>query len=78
MILPQSESFMMLKQRLDCVPNFYNKIHESLKPSKSGEDMAKADQQTSSNKDIDFKQLLDHFIKVQEQHKFFKRSKRIS
>ena len=67
MILPQSESFMILKQRLDCVPNYFNKIADNTQIVKSVEN-------TSS---IDFKVLLQHFIKVQEGHKFFRNSKRI-
>lgn len=70
MILPQSESFMTLKQRLDCVPNYYNKIADNLNNTD-----IKKDQTTDCN--IDFKELLQYFIKVQETHKFFRNSKRI-
>ena len=74
MILPQSDAFLLLKQRLDCVPNYYNKIAESTKVAfQETEENAGAKQENS----IDFKQLLQHFIQVQEKHKFFKRSKRI-
>lgn len=69
MILPQSDAFMTLKQRLDCVPNFYNKI-------KAADSILGDIQQGLENK-IDFKELLEHFVKVQEKHKFFKRQKRI-
>jgi vacuole morphology and inheritance protein 14 len=70
MILPQSESFMTLKQRLDCVPNYYNKIADNLNNTDT-----KKEQTTDCN--IDFKELLQYFIKVQETHKFFRNSKRI-
>jgi vacuole morphology and inheritance protein 14 len=77
MILPQSDAFLMLKQRLDCVPNYYNKVtnFSSIK-TESSNDMS-SDQRSNSIK-IDFKQLLEHFIQVQEKHKFFKRQKRIN
>ena len=65
MILPQSEAFLMLKQRLDCVPNYYSKVTDVERDVKS--------QLSSSSSPIDFKQLLAHFIQVQEKHRFFKR-----
>lgn len=67
MILPQSDAFITLKQRLDCVPNYFNKISP----------VQEKNSEQTDNK-IDFKELLDHFIKVQEKHKFFKRQKRIN
>ena len=54
MILPQSESFMTLKQRLDCVPNYYNKIADNLNNTD-----IKKDQTTDCN--IDFKEM--NFLK---------------
>lgn len=69
MILPQSDAFFMLKQRLDCVPNYFNKISDKVS---MGSNMSK------SQSKIDFKDLLDHFVKIQEKHKFFKRQKRIT
>jgi vacuole morphology and inheritance protein 14 len=71
MVLPQSDAFVLLKQRLDCVPNYYNKISlSSLNPS-SGE--TKIQNFNDNNDKIDFKMLLDHFIQVQKKHKFFKK-----
>ena len=72
MILPQSDAFLLLKQRLDCVPNYYNKIAQTIIPN--------TDINTSNNSNdiIEFKQLLQHFIQVQEKHKFFKKTKRVS
>ncbi len=82
MILPQSDAFILLKQRLDCVPNYYNKItdlkvNNNLIDSSSSSVSIKSEQISSSDI-IDFKQLLQYFIQVQEKHKFFKKSKRIS
>ena len=68
MILPQSDVFFSLKQRLDCVPNYYNKIANSA---------GNLDTKSNSASQIDFKELLEHFINVQEKHKFFKKQKRI-
>lgn len=71
MILPQSESFVMLKQRLDCVPNYFNKIADNT--SNNSIDLKGENSEAA----IDFKELLQHFIKIQEGHKFFRNSKRI-
>ncbi len=70
MILPQSESFLLLKQRLDCVPNYYNKIADNL-------NTPIVQKQEITECPIDFKELLQHFIVVQEGHKFFRNNKRI-
>jgi hypothetical protein len=75
MILPQSDAFFMLKQRLDCVPNYFNKISDHrTTPNQTavGTNQSKADSK------IDFKELLEHFIAIQEKHKFFKRQKRVT
>jgi len=74
MILPQSDAFILLKQRLDCVPNYYNKIAQS---SELRSPIKKEESSSKQSHSIDFKQLLQHFIQVQEKHKFFKNSKRI-
>ena len=77
MILPQSEAFLLLKHRLDCVPNYYNKIAEHVRASSSCQ--AKDPEQAKKlAHEIDFNQLLQHFVQVQETHRFFKKSKRIS
>jgi vacuole morphology and inheritance protein 14 len=81
MILPQSDAFILLKQRLDCVPNYYNKItdikvNNNLIDSSSS--MSTGSENNPSSSIIDFKQLLQYFIQVQEKHKFFKKSTRIS
>lgn len=78
MVLPQSDAFILLKQRLDCVPNYYNKIapppgtsdNLNIKSIKLNDEAVK---QITNNNKIDFKLLLDHFIQVQKKHKFFKR-----
>jgi vacuole morphology and inheritance protein 14 len=74
MILPQSDAFMLLKRRLDCVPNFFNKISNDALPITQFDN----EQVKKANKyEIDFDMLLNHFVQVQEKHRFFKNSKRI-
>lgn len=76
MILPQSDAFMLLKQRLDCVPNYYNKVAESgafKKANMTGSD----EPDNKMEHTIDFKELLTHFIEVQKKHKFFKKNSRL-
>lgn len=71
MILPQSDAFLLLKQRLDCVPNYYNKVNvsDALKENEMAVD--------KSENSIDFEDLLKHFIGVQKKHKFFKKNSRL-
>jgi hypothetical protein len=76
-ILVKSDAFMLLKQRLDCVPNYYNKIAENSSFGKltiANDESQSADLSTKEQNQIDFKQLLQHFIQVQKKHKFFKRN----
>ena len=77
MILPQSDAFMLLKQRLDCVPNYYNKvaISAAFKNPTLGSDNQM--EFSSVENSIDFKELLTHFVEVQKKHKFFKKSSRL-
>ncbi len=70
MILPQSEAFRILKQRLDCVPNYFNKI-------KYGQSLP-IQQSNESTPVIDFKQLLDHFQTIQNKQSIKVRSKHVS
>ncbi len=73
MILPQSEAFQILKQRLDCVPNFFNKIKFN------DEVLSTNTKQTNRNaSSIDFKQLLEHFKSIQDKQLQMKRSKQLS
>ena len=74
MILPQSDAFLMLKQRLDCVPNYYNKIADSAKINTTS---SINEERIKHECNIDFKQLLQDFIQVQEKHKFFKKNRKI-
>lgn len=74
MVLPQSDAFFMLKQRLDCVPNYFNKISDK-NPAQS---QSGSGHSTNQSSNIDFKELLEHFVKIQEKHKFFKRQKRVT
>jgi hypothetical protein len=74
MILPQSDAFMLLKRRLDCVPNFFSKIsNDPLPTTKADNEQVKK----ANEYQIDFNMLLNHFVEVQERHRFFKNSKRI-
>jgi vacuole morphology and inheritance protein 14 len=68
MLLPQSDAFLTLKQRLDCVPNYCNKISQ-LQPEPNKNNLIKSQ--------IDFNQLLAHFIEIQDKHRFFKKKKYI-
>lgn len=68
MVLPQSDAFFALKKRLDCVPNYFNKITNS---NKSDTNL------NTEQRKMDLKELLEHFVKVQEKHKFFKKQKKL-
>lgn len=68
MLLPQSDAFLTLKQRLDCVPNYCNKI------SQLNTELNKTNEIKTQ---IDFKNLLAHFIEIQDKHRFFKKQKYI-
>jgi vacuole morphology and inheritance protein 14 len=76
MILPQSEAFIMLKNRLDCVPSYYNRL--SVDPSSKPANDDKNGIVLPSSSKIDFKQLLEHFVQIQEKQRFFKLHKRIN
>ena len=67
---------MLLKQRLDCVPNYFNKIAENSTFKKAV--LLSNQPPLDLNKEtlIDFRQLLQHFIAVQKKHRFFKRYNR--
>ncbi|XP_067003163.1 protein VAC14 homolog [Anabrus simplex] len=69
MLLPQTEAFHTLRQRLDCVPSLH--LHcNNIKPG------ATKDVRNKLDKHIDFHQLLQHFVKVQERHKLQKQTSR--
>ncbi len=68
-----SDAFMLLKQRLDCVPNYYNKVADS---NLAKGDVTLGDERSAVN-EIDFKMLLGHFVEVQKKHKFFKKTSRL-
>jgi vacuole morphology and inheritance protein 14 len=71
MLLPQTEAFITLKNRLDCVPSFYNKIDLNV--------ICKQDTDANENSQkCDFKELLEHFTVVQEKQKNFKKSRYLS
>jgi vacuole morphology and inheritance protein 14 len=60
MLMPQTESFHLLSQRLKCVP-----LATPLEKSKDNKD--------SRNPRMDFDELLRHFQEVQKQHEVFRR-----
>ena len=60
MLMPQTESFNLLSQRLKCVP-----LSSPLSPSK--------DSKNSRNPRMDFDELLRHFQEVQRKHEVFRR-----
>ncbi|XP_018577601.1 protein VAC14 homolog [Anoplophora glabripennis] len=64
MLLPQTEAFSTLRTRLSCIPSLHlhcddNNISEKKVVRQSG---------------INFQQLLNHFIQVQEKHKEYKKN----
>lgn len=61
MLLPQTEAFTLLKNRLQCVP-MYGGCSGPLPATQSNE-LSVEDQSG-----IDFKTLLEHFKSVQDQH----------
>lgn len=77
MLLPQSEAFLTLKQRLDCVPNYFNKVafnqDVAVRPQIENVQIMSSEQMS-----IDFQNLLKHFIAIQEKQKFFKKTKYMS
>ncbi|KAK6643734.1 hypothetical protein RUM43_005244 [Polyplax serrata] len=60
MLLPQTEAFHTLRQRLDCIPSLH--LYEFGKQTKGTADKYPGNQ-------FDFPLFLDHFINIQEQHK---------
>ncbi|XP_050300937.1 protein VAC14 homolog isoform X2 [Anthonomus grandis grandis] len=62
MLLPQTEAFFTLKNRLSCIPSLH--LEE------------KMNRKSSKDKNIDFKGLLEHFCEVQQRHKEYKKSTR--
>ena len=81
MLLPQSEAFITLKRRLDCVPSFYNKIdlnriYIGEKTNNLITDNEVLDRAAIENTEkCDFKALLEHFVKIQEKQKAFKKNR---
>ncbi|KAJ8925779.1 hypothetical protein NQ315_009629 [Exocentrus adspersus] len=64
MLLPQTEAFTTLRTRLSCIPSLHlhctdNNVSEKKATRQSG---------------INFQQLLNHFIQVQEKHKEYKKN----
>jgi vacuole morphology and inheritance protein 14 len=76
MLLPQSEAFLTLKRRLDCVPSFYNKIDLNRIFHASNAILNESEKKNDNvNESCDFKVLLEHFFKIQEKQKGFKKSR---
>ncbi|XP_049788046.1 protein VAC14 homolog [Schistocerca cancellata] len=69
MLLPQTEAFHTLRRRLDCIPSLHIQCSDrALHATK--------EESNKHEKFLDFKQLLDHFIKIQDQHKRSKQAAR--
>ncbi|XP_066142944.1 protein VAC14 homolog isoform X1 [Euwallacea fornicatus] len=64
MLLPQTEAFTILKNRLSCIPSLQLQLDE------------KSNSRTKPKTTIDFQALLQNFIKVQENHKEYKKVNR--
>ncbi|GLH02434.1 protein VAC14 homolog [Gryllus bimaculatus] len=65
MLLPQTEAFHTLRQRLDCIPS----LHLQYFSTKLN---VKKDETNKFENNIDFKELLQHFVNIQEKHKHYK------
>lgn len=70
MLLPQTEAFQTLRTRLACIPSLH------LECAHRGEAATVPKKLPEKLKEIDFKQLLAHFIEVQARHKDHKKSAR--
>ncbi|XP_055376093.1 protein VAC14 homolog [Condylostylus longicornis] len=57
MLMPQTDAFMSLKNRLQCVPNYW------------GQSPLKDELSIQSQSQIDFDELLQHFQKIQQMHR---------
>lgn len=64
MLLPQSDAFTLLRCRLNCVPPAHLLKHTHGKP-----------QDRDVAKNIDFDELLSHFINMQDKHRKYKHQK---
>ena len=72
MLLPQSEAFITLKNRLDCVPSFYNKIDlNKICAHESSSDITVSE----NSQKCDFQALLEHFTHIQEKQKGYKKNR---
>lgn len=67
MLLPQSEAFKNLRSRLDCVPHYQLATLHDKQISK-----VRQDQRTFVSQ-INFKELLQHFLEVQKKHREMRR-----
>ncbi|XP_046661939.1 protein VAC14 homolog [Homalodisca vitripennis] len=61
MLLPQAEAFHTLRHRLDCIPRLQMYHKQENKPKDTKKEV--------NNCPIDFSQLVEHFVQVQEKHK---------
>ena len=72
MLLPQSAAFTLLRARLDCVPNVHQLPPYKCVAAVSG---AETDSSISQPLEIDFSELLDHFVSIQSAHAAFNKNK---
>jgi len=69
MLLPQSEAFRIIQNRLACVPHLQNKSQPSTKTRKAKKSIKVSDE-------IDFVQLLEHFQEMTEKHHMLRRKEK--
>ncbi|XP_054278723.1 protein VAC14 homolog isoform X2 [Macrosteles quadrilineatus] len=60
MLLPQADAFHTLRHRLDCIPRLQLYHQQESKPKEVKKE---------ANNSIDFNQLVEHFVQVQEKHR---------
>ena len=65
MLLPQTDAFILLKNRLQCVPNYWGIAMEETK-----------DASIESQSKVDFKELLEHFQQIQNNHQKYRINQR--
>lgn len=70
MLLPQSEAFHTLRRRLDCVAH--------LRPFNDNRNVKQWQDKRPYVKSIDFQELTNHFLQIQERHRSYQLSSRIS
>jgi vacuole morphology and inheritance protein 14 len=71
MLLPQSAAFNILKNRLSCVSSL--SMLQLLPRGVSVDESAAKERIVQEDEGIDFKEMLNHFVKIQRQHQDYRR-----